>query len=283
MATKDSSTAAQPWTAGSSFVLFALAVLVPISAYLISAVFRNPQVAWLASMFFLLAVLYVIGKQTVDRSLGVLIDGRNVMSLSRFQMTAWTVLILPAFLTAGMWNMAIGYIEPLAVELPTELWLLMGISTTSLVASPLILNGKKKTKVSLSEAKETAQSFVQAGDPPKTMRVRGAVVENTTPDQARFSDLLTGEEPGNAARADLARIQMFFFTLIVLATYAFALWKMLGALDGQGVEAFPGLDDSVLTLIGISHGGYLASKSVSHSSPPESDDDVAADRAGVVL
>jgi hypothetical protein len=213
----------------------------------------------------------------------VLIDGRNVMSLSRFQMTVWTVLILPAFLTAAMWNMAIAYIEPLAIELPTELWLLMGISTTSLVASPLILNNKKKAKVSLTEAEETARSFEQLGEPPKSMRVKGALVENTTPELARFSDLLTGEETGNAARADLARIQMFFFTLIVLATYAFALWNLFGALDGQGVEAFPGLDESVLTLIGISHGGYLASKAVPHSSPPEGEDDVAAEKKGLVL
>ena len=260
--------AARPWTRGSSFLLFALAVLAPASAYFAS-LNGSARWAWLAAMFFIASVMVFVGTRTTGEFFGVLIDDRNVMSLSRFQMVAWTLVVLSGFLTAGMWNLSIGYVEPLSISLPSELWMLMGISTASLVASPLLLNSKKTIDASDSEAKRTFTLLQQAGDTLGAVGTNGALVVNREASSARFSDMLTGEETGNAAHADLARIQMFFFTLIVLSTYALALWQMFGALDDQGVEAFPVLDESVLALIGISHAGYLAAKATPHSKPAD--------------
>ena len=85
---------------------------------------------------------FVCGQGVTGRWMGALIDERNVMSLSRFQMVAWTLLILSAYLTAALANIATGQAHPLAINLPQELWVLLGIGTASLVGSPLLLNAK---------------------------------------------------------------------------------------------------------------------------------------------
>src|SRR5690242_9175502 len=73
---------------------------------------------------------------------GVLIDERNRLSLSRLQMVLWTIIVLSGFLIAALWNISRGVDAPLEINVPKELWLLMGISVTSLVGSPLILSTK---------------------------------------------------------------------------------------------------------------------------------------------
>ncbi|HEX6513282.1 MAG TPA: hypothetical protein VF157_13345, partial [Chloroflexota bacterium] len=85
------------------------------------------------------------------RPLGILIDSRNMMSLSRVQTAAWTVLILSAFAAAGLGNasralfgLADALPDPLGIGIPQAIWGLMGISTVSLVRSPLIKNYKRR-------------------------------------------------------------------------------------------------------------------------------------------
>ena len=48
------------------------------------------------------------------------------------------------------------------------------------------------------------------------------VVFNKSFKDARWGDLLKGEEVGNAAVIDIGKIQMFFFTFIIVITYASA-------------------------------------------------------------
>ena len=67
-----------------------------------------------------------------------------MMSLSRLQMFLWTVLVLSGLMTAAISNVATNQTDPLTIALPQELLILMGISTTTLVATPLVLNPKKK-------------------------------------------------------------------------------------------------------------------------------------------
>jgi hypothetical protein len=90
------------------------------------------------------------------------------------------------------------------------------------------------------------------------------LVTRTDIKQARWTDLFTGEETGNAAHMDLSRVQMFFFTLVSLITYGVALGGMFVHPDvfTKGVTAFPTMPEGLLTLIGISHTGYLASKAM---------------------
>src|SRR4051812_16152460 len=106
--------------------LLAVALLVPEGSMLL---------AWFATMALLVALTALIGRG-VTGHWGALIDERNRLSLSRVQVLVWTVLVLSGFLIAASVNVRARKPNPLAIDIPTELWLPMGIGTTTLVAAP---------------------------------------------------------------------------------------------------------------------------------------------------
>src|SRR5437773_7213836 len=162
---------------------------------------------WLGVVTMLVTFLVVIGHAITGRVVGVLIDGRNRMSLSRLQLTLWTVLVVSAYVAAGVWNLAHG-VGNLDIKVPEELWALMGISTTSLVASHLILSS----------------------DPAKPASKAGSDA-NASVREAAWRDLVEGEAQTNANWVDLSRVQMLFFTLTVFLAYGYALFAMFAAVD----------------------------------------------------
>jgi hypothetical protein len=115
---------------------------------------------------------------------------------------------------------------------------------------------------------ETAKTFdllAKHGDDPSKLDTKGQIVVNDDPSMARWSDLITGEETGNAAHLDLARVQMLFFTLIIGLAFGAALYDIFASVIDAKLETLPDLDASMLALIGISHSGYLAAKAAPHS------------------
>jgi hypothetical protein len=264
------------WTNAHSVCLLLFLIAIP-ACTLWACSYGDARIAWLVSFIFTMLIMLLIGDGTSGVWLGILIDDRKVMSLSRFQLIVWTMIVLSAFSAAAIWNISVGYVEPLRIAIPGELWLLMGISTTSLVASPLILSNKKELNPLEKEMDQTFRDLHRKGSAKESLDNDGMIVKNKDIKSARWSDMLTGEETGNAASADISRIQMFFFTLIVAFAYIVALWAMFGVLGGeQGVEAFPSLDESVIALIGISHAGYITAKATPHSraendNPPKHD------------
>lgn len=124
---------------------------------------------------------------------------------------------------------------PLSVVIPSEVWLLLGISTTSLVASPLIKSQRRKR-----------------------------IVSNTSMSEAKFSDLFKGEQASDYLQLDLAKVQMFYFTLIVVVAYIIAVASMLIRSQNY-ISSLPTLDGGVIALLGVSHAGYLTNKAVPRS------------------
>ncbi|MCK4458266.1 MAG: hypothetical protein KAT13_01350, partial [Methanosarcinales archaeon] len=98
----------------------------------------NRRKAWFSVMALMTLSIIIAGHGATGRWAGLLIDERNRMSLSRLQMILWTAIILSGLLVAALSNTTLGAKDPLAIALPEELWMLMGISTASLVGSPLI-------------------------------------------------------------------------------------------------------------------------------------------------
>jgi hypothetical protein len=142
--------------------------------------------------------------------------------------------------------------SPLSVQIPTEVWLLLGISTTSLVAAPLIKDQKSD-----------------------------AIVKNQSASEAKLADLFRGEESGNVNLLDLGKVQLIYVTLIVIGGYAIAVAYVF--LRTQSfVASLPALDGGVVAMLGVSHAGYLSNKAVTHgrgtnspaitsAPPPEGD------------
>ncbi|MBD9362605.1 hypothetical protein [Methylomonas fluvii] len=247
-----------------------------LNSYLVKAWFII-----IAGFFF---VILTVGHGVTGSWKGAFVDNRNIMSLSRFQILGWTILILSAFSTVAIWNMFVTNHDCLKdIEngclpgMPKELWLLMGISTASMVGSPLILDSKKSKIPDQQEKSQMLELLTsQQGYKRNELDIQGHLVVNQSPSQARFADLFTGEEIGNFAHLDLARLQMFFFTAVSIIIYGVQLGEFLSLElakpTSEFIKELPTLNSSLLALIGISHTGYLAAKGVSNSQSGSSTD-----------
>jgi hypothetical protein len=96
------------------------------------------------------------------------------------------------------------------------------------------------------------------------------VLRNASPSDARWGDLLKGDETGTASTVDLGKLQMFFFTFVLALGYGVAIAQMFDSTSA--VTSLPVVDSTVNTLLGISHSGYLASKGVTRSREAEPDE-----------
>jgi hypothetical protein len=67
---------------------------------------------------------------------------------------------------------------------------------------------------------------------------------------------------------DVAKLQMFLFTVALVVAYAVQLYNSLSTSNGHTpmLNALPDLSANAITLLGISHAGYLTSKAVDHTS-----------------
>lgn len=220
--------------------------------------------AWLATLFLLTIFVLLAGHGVTGMWRGVLIDDRNKISLSRLQMVVWTMIVLSAILTATLSNVSSAQADPLALAIPPELWLLMGISTTSLVGSPLIRTNKENKPDAPRETAATFNLMFSQGRKVSSMDTRGTIIVNDSPRMASWSDLFQGEETGNGAQMDLGKVQMFYFSAILVLAYAAAVGTLF-ATDMAAIGSLPVLDNSMIALLGISHAGYLSSKAVPHS------------------
>jgi hypothetical protein len=212
----------------------------------------------------LLAVELAVVGQLLDRGLmGAFIDNRNRISLSKLQAGAWTVVVLSAFATAAAFNAALpgisyGTVANLSVVIPGELLLAMGISATSLVATPALLSLK-------SDEDASGAALQQAADRTgKTIVANGKVATKSTPADASWGDLVTGDEVGNVGTPDLGKIQQLLITLILLASYADYVFQAFVAPVGP-IGQLPAVDKSFVWLLGLSHASYLAYKAAPHT------------------
>jgi len=247
-----------------------LAVLLIFAAIVIVSMAKSihPEYAWLISMLLLIVFIAVLGLWIVRDPLGILISNRNVMSMSRLQTAIWTVIVVPAFMTLVFYRIRNGVANPLSVSIPTELWAAMGISLASLVGTPLILGSKSDQSPSDIALKNTGNALGKSVDDIADQAL-GTVFSNPGPKNARVSDMFQGDEVGNKATVDLAKVQMFAFTVSLILAYGAGTWSLLSSLAGASGDnlakssaGLPALTKDSVYLLLISH---LTSKAVNHT------------------
>ncbi len=244
---------------------------------------------WLANLAIMTIALFLLSYFIQGRALGVLINEQNYMSLSRFQTVIWTLLLLSAYGTATVLRAISGIPDAMDIEMDWHLWALLGISVTSLVGSPLIKSTKAVKPLSSDSAKTIvdnhvnslktdmgSESGVQEGESMVDLEQSAKVVGKEISGQgvlavkehsglASFMDLFRGEESANCQYLDLAKVQMFFFTIVSSFVYAVALFQMFATGSAADITAFPVVSDGLVAILGISHVGYLTSKAFSQS------------------
>ncbi|MCK9151668.1 hypothetical protein [Methanobacterium alcaliphilum] len=228
----------------------------------ISGFFAPKGVNYFLVFIIMLVFFAVLGSLVSGRIAGILIDERNQMSLSRFQIVVWTGIILSAYLAMALVRIAANVPNPLEIGMEWQIWALLGISTVSLVGSPLLLSEKKKKKSDPTE-KINLKTEVAKGD----IKIVGLIPVNTSPDAAEFADIFRGDETATLKNINMAKVQMFFFTIIIALSYGLMIYLMIATnTDPATMDSFPALDDSLVALLAISHAGYLTNKSIDQTA-----------------
>ena len=175
----------------------------------------------------------------------------NRLSLSRFQMYIWTFVTIGAYVTA-----AVGRKE--LAEVPASVLVLMGINQATFLSAKVIA-GRQNV------AGANTDSSVPSGSEPLTRVTRKLepAWEPSLLDLIEGSEMIkVGEEVVDGKPVtlieertvpNLAKFQMFAWTLVLVALYIYAL---VGA-DGL---VMPEIPPQLLGLMGISQTAYLGRK-----------------------
>jgi hypothetical protein len=220
---------------------------------------------WLVVLALIAIFFLITGKVITGRVLGIFINERKLMSLSRFQLVVWTGLIVSGFFVIALERIHSGAAaQPLAIGIDWQIWALLGISTASFVGTPLLNSNKKGEEPDRKDELVTkaATRFQEHPDDVERNR-QGILYGNSSVAFARFTDMFQGDELANAQLVDVAKLQLFFFTIVVAIAYGTQLFQLIayGDLDLPGIR-LPLLQDGLLALMGVSHAGYLGAKGV---------------------
>jgi hypothetical protein len=222
--------------------------------------------SWLGTMFLLTGSGLVTSHGVTGYWRGLLIDQRNRISLSRLQASLWTLVTSSSYASAALFNIRFGQSsDPLMIAIPTGILVLMGISATSLVGTPLIQNYKQNQDPNAEETAKTLTQLSAQRVDTSQVDTAGRLLVNKSPADAKWTDLFRGEEVGNAAQIDLGKTQLFYFTHILVFVYTITLGSLF-AHQPALFSSFPDLNQGILTLLGISNGAYLTNKAVPHST-----------------
>ena len=255
--------------------IFLLIVISIILAAIIAVPLIWPTVwAWMGVLFFFTVLLMVMGAGTTGSPFGALINEHNLMSLSRFQAVVWTLVILSSYFVIVAARIKGGAPNPLVVDIDPQLLMLMGIAATSLVGAPLVNTSKLSQTPAQTVPQATIDALAANQNLPDstqgpallaaiTQAGKGILYSNPKVSDASIWDMFEGDELGNTASMDFGKVQMFYFTLIVVISYIYCLWPLLR--NASAVSSLPVIPPGMVALLGISNAGYLGNKAVTHT------------------
>jgi energy-coupling factor transporter transmembrane protein EcfT len=241
----------------------ALTILLFVALMIVAGCFTSRGLNLVLITMLMFLVMLILGKTITRRPLGILINERNLMSLSRFQMALWTLIALAAYFTYALARIRAGTPDPLNVQMDWHLWALMGISTTSLVGSPLILTTKKDKDPDPAALQRAARLNAEPAAEIDANR-EGTLYGNASLADACFTDMFQGDEINNTTHIDLAKVQMFYFTIISAVAFFVMVFSTLASPTPE-LGQLPLLPDGLVAVLGISNAGYLTSKTISHT------------------
>jgi len=251
------------------FGLLILAVLANVLGSPGLGLLGSREASFAVTLLFFAAMLSVSGWTVCSRWDGVFIDRDNRISLARFQLILWTILIVSALFTGGLTNMTGNIDPPLKIYVPPAIWALLGLGSFSAVAAPAIKEAQKRTKfrpaTSRGSAEEGAAAIAQQVTTDQGLKEKGWFVNRVfvkaTPADARWVDLINGDYEG-ASVVDVSKLQQLAFTILLSVTYGLAIWEIMAK---QPFTTFPPVDPSLVALLGISHATYLADKQIGNT------------------
>lgn len=236
--------------------------------------------AWGITVAFLIVFLIAVGLRVHDRPLGALIDEKNLMSLSRFQLVAWTVLIAASIVAVALAR-AFQNGEAFGFTIPEPLWQLLGISAAGAAGKEVVNSVKKRQAIANPEvaASQAAEAINENAEPAQKTNVReieehrtGTLYGNPSPRDAQLIDMFQGTEVGNTAYVDISKVQMFFFTIGALVAYGADVFQLVTKTAPNAITTLPEIKGGLLAILAISHSTYIVGKAVDHTNVAASDE-----------
>jgi len=232
---------------------------------------------WLITLALIAVVLGLAGYAAHQRWDGIFIDRENRVSLARFQLIVWTLLLVSALLTAGLNNAVKPPApSPLAIRIPPKIWALLGLGAFTAVSAPAIAEGLRIPAANVavacppggpggtvgsSAADRRVSAELDAFQTSQNLSARpcfdGRVLVKNSPADARWSDLVLGDYQG-FRYVDVSKLQQLAFTLLLISVYGMALRVRMAGTDP--IQEFPDVDTGFVALLALSHGAYLADK-----------------------
>lgn len=200
---------------------------------------------WGVSAVVLIGAAAWLGSGILKRGkTGILIDNRGRYSLTHFQVVLWTIVVLSLISGLFVARVIAGVGEALSFVIPEQLLIAMGISLGGAAASIAIKAGKDDTHPS-------------------------RIAASNSEDRPRFAQVFLLEEGDFADRVvDVTKFQNFWLTLILVAAFVVLTFTVnMGKSVAQVV--LPSFSGTLLTLLGISHAGYLVGKLPDKPGSPE--------------
>ena len=245
---------------------------------------RMPMIAMMASLVLL---TIAAGLGVLGRPLGLFIDNRNRISLTRIQFAIWLVILVGGLATYALFNVGywaedlnrireglgyltnvgktdqtlVGWSDKLSSlleflpKMDPALWALIGITGGTTVVSSLLM--------------QTGAIAGQSGTVVPARRTR--VVSNRDPKDAALADLVYGETEEDAGVVDATRVQTIAITGVLAALYVSLVLEAAERIGGltateavnTGTQVFasmPPVGATFLWLLGLSHGTLIAGK-----------------------
>lgn len=133
---------------------------------------NSVYVWWAVSAGVLIFSAARIGKATHGNVFGLLIDSRGRYSLSQFQITLWTVLVLSLLSGVFFARLFGGVSDPLGITIPNELLLVMGISVGSTTLAGAVKANKDLRGVPVNSTRSFTNLFSVEEDVSRAPSVR---------------------------------------------------------------------------------------------------------------
>lgn len=243
---------------------------------------EHPVWIWLWMGLLLLTHAAALGLSKDRGLLGVLVDETNRVSLARFQAAIWGAILVTGLAAAVAINLgrdcqvrpegttpAAGACNEsaLAIEIPSQLLVLAGISAATFGASVIVdgQHAQRESRRGRRDGSGRRIDDIATRMADNGYRPVGIIAAKTLPEKATLGDLVRGDLETTYQSLDLSRIQFMVLSIVLGGAYAVLFAQGLDAHLTRAV-GFPPLEESLDVLLGISGAVYVGSKAVQGAS-----------------
>jgi hypothetical protein len=197
---------------------------------------------WAGGAAVLLLVGGWVGTSVRGHWGGVLVDARGRYSLTRIQISLWTVTLLPLITAVLVARSAEVGLDPLGFTLPPEVLALMGVSVASAAGATAVKARKNRTRA----------PFVAAAPDGAARLVQAVLIE---------------EGPTADETVDITKLQNLIVIVVLVLAYVLITWHSYSGLGPapvisapRDITTLPTFDATFVALLAISHAGYHGGK-----------------------